>query len=392
MIRNKAMSIITDELFKLNPWWEGAHNFDLIDRPSYINQFEKNFENRDILIITGLRRIGKTSILKLLIRKLLDMVNPKNILYASLDSIRLEQYSLTDIIDEYRKIHKLSRAIKIYLFLDEIGYRENAHIELKNFYDNENVKIFASSSSSAILRDKKSLLTGRTRTFEILPLSFKEFLSFKKLKIKKSETYLLHSYFEDYMRDGGVPEYILTDDISYLDNLINSIIYKDIVGYYKVRDVRLIKDYFRLLAERAGKQISLNKVANILGISPDTSRRFFNYFTDTFLIYAMERCGKLNEKLRAPKKVYFSDVGIKNLLTGFRDKGAVFENLVFLKLKNHNLCYYYQSGVELDFSWGDTILEVKYMNEMNKNQARLFDKINKKHKIIINSIEDYLSL
>ena len=386
------MAIIADELFKLNPWWEGVHHFNLIDRPSYINQFEKNFENRDILIITGLRRIGKTSILKLLIRKLLDIVNPQNILYASLDSISLEQYPLTDIVDEYRKIHKLPRSKKIYLFLDEIGYRDNAHIELKNFYDNENVKIFASSSSSAILRDKKFLLTGRARTFEILPLSFKEFLSFKKLKIKKSETYLLHSYFEDYMQDGGVPEYILTDDISYLDNLIDSIIYKDIVGYYKVRDVSLIKDYFRLLAERAGKQISLNKVANILGISPDTSRRFFNYFTDTYLIYAMERCGKLNEKLRAPKKVYFSDVGIKNLLTGFSDKGAVFENLVYLKIKNHNPCYYYKKSVELDFAWGETILEVKYMSELKKNQIQLLDKLNKKNKVIINSIEDYLSL
>lgn len=248
---------ISEELYKYNPWWETSYKTALIDRQRYRNFFNQNIENKDVIIITGLRRVGKTSLMKMFIAELLKSIDARFILYASLDSISLEKFSTSEIIREYRKIHGLRLDQRVYLFLDEIGYRERISLELKNLYDSENVKIYASSSSTSILRDNHALLTGRCRIQEVLPLYFDEFLIFKGLKPKISEKYLLESYFEQYMQMAGMPEYVLTNDISYLDNLINNIIYKDIVANYKVRDITGIKELFRLLMERAGKQIQI---------------------------------------------------------------------------------------------------------------------------------------
>jgi len=145
--------------------------------------------------------------------------------------------------------------------------------------------------------------------------------------------------------------------------------------------------------ERAGKQISLNKMSKILGISVDTVRRFFEYFLDTYIIYAIEKCGKLNERLRSSKKIYVGDVGIKNTVTGFRDKGAVFENLVFLKIKNKKPCYVTVNKIEIDFFTEDNVLiEAKYGQELNDKQRKLFDDIDAKKKLIVDDFWKYFEL
>ncbi|WP_457643329.1 DUF4143 domain-containing protein, partial [Persephonella sp.] len=107
----------------------------------------------------------------------------------------------------------------------------------------------------------------------------------------------------------------------------------------------------------------------------------------------IERCGKLNERLKSPKKIYAGDVGIRNIITGFRDLGAVFENLVFLKIKNKNPCYVLQDGIEIDFLTEDkTLIEVKYGRELNKKQLKLFKEFPANKKILIDSFEKYQSL
>ncbi len=382
-----------EELYKFNPWWEDAEfKQEFVPRTKYLQVLQRLLQNRDIILITGLRRIGKTTLIKSFIASLLETVNPKHILYVSLDSFPLEPYSIHEIVRAFRKACQLSLDTHTYLFLDEVAYRASAHQELKNLYDHEKVKIFATSSSAAILQDTRGFLTGRTRVLEILPLDFEEFLAFRGLKVSRAEGYMLEAHFETFMQIGGLPEYVLTDDISYLDNLIDSIIYKDIVARYGVKDVTGIKDFFRLLMERAGKQISLNRVARILGVSPDTIRRYLHYFTKTFLVYTIERCGKLNERLKAPKKLFAADVGLRNYITGFRDKGAVFENLVYLKIKDQHPCYVYHNGQELDFFFKDTLMEVKFGKELEDKQKRFFDSFSAKKKVIVKTVYDYLGL
>jgi len=254
------------------------------------------------------------------------------------------------------------------------------------------IKIFASASSASILSDTRGFLTGRARLLEILPLDFTEFLSFKKLQPRVAEGYLVEKYFEEYMQTGGMPEFVLSGDASYLDNLIESVIHKDIIAFHGVRDVSGVKDFFRLLMERAGKPFTINKAAKIIGVSPDTMRRYLEYFTQTYLVYTIERCGKLNERLRSPKKLYAADIGIRNHVTGYRDKGAIFENLVFLKIKKKKPCYVYQDGVELDFLASGMLLEVKLDNELTPQQKALFDSFKARKKIVIQNMNDYLNL
>jgi len=386
------MADLSEELFKFNPWWEREYAPRIISRPFYEGYLSKHTVTKPIILITGLRRTGKTTLMKIHIKGLLTKIAPKYIFYASLDSLALEKFSVAEILREYRKIHHLKLDEKLYLFLDEVGYREKIHQELKNLYDTENVKIFASSSSASILRDTGAMLTGRSQVLEVLPLDFFEFLTFKNIEVSRSEFYLLEEYFEEYMRIGGMPEYVLTGDLEYLDNLVDSVIYRDIMAHYGVRDASSLRDFFRLLMERAGKQFSMNKIARIMGLSPDTVRRYADYFAQSFLVYFMERCGKLNERLRAPKKIYSADVGIRHLVTGFRDKGAIFENLVFLRLKSHYPCYVYHQGTELDFLLGQILIEVKYGQNFSGKQKALFDEFPCAKKVLVQSIEDYLKL
>ena len=379
-------------LYKLNPWWEVDFHTKSVPRPKYQNKLSKLLPMRDIVLLTGLRRVGKTTIIKQIVEELLRKVKPELIFYVSLDAYGLEKYSIHEIVTRYRTIHGLGLDQKIYVFLDEIAFKEDFQKELKDFYDNENIKIYASASSASILRDKKAYLTGRTRTIEILPLDFEEFLVFRNRKIKTADAYLLENYFMEYMQTGGLPEYVLTGDIVYLSELVNSILYKDIIAFHNIKDSAIVKDFFRLLMERAGKILTLNKMAKILGISLDTVRRYMEYFKETYIVYTVERCGKLNQRLRTGKKLYAGDVGLKNMATGFRDRGAVFENMVYLKIKHNDPCYIYEDGNEIDFFFKDTLMEIKFGKELKGKQLRLFEKIPAKKKIIVSEWQEYMKL
>jgi hypothetical protein len=385
-------------LYKSNPWWEAEMTAmtamtTMIEREKYLKILGETLDNKDIVFLTGLRRVGKTSIMKGFIARLIQQknINPQYICYISLDLIALDDTEISQIVDEYRQIWRLESKQKIYLFFDEVTHKNNYQRALKNLYDLDNVKIYASSSSASLLRDNNAFLTGRQRVLEIMPLDFNEYLQFRKIHIKQADFHLKLSYFEDYMQDGGMPEYVLTRDLSYLQNLIDSIIHKDIIAMHKIKNIQVVKDFYRLLMERSGKQLSLNKIAKILSIGVDTARRYLSYFEDNYLIYTIEKYGKLNERLKNPKKIYASDIGLKNIATGFRDKGAIFENLVFLHIKNKSPSYVSSAGIEIDFITKDKFLiEAKYNSVLNTKQQKLFDKTIANKKIVIDSAEIFL--
>lgn len=379
-------------LYRYNPWWEEKEFLtQTIHRQKSLERLVKYLHTKDIIFLTGLRRVGKTTLLKLLIKHLIENFSVKHthIFYISLDDYILSSKNIIEIVDEFRKIHRLSIDQKVYLFFDEITYKKEFEIQLKNLYDYQNVKIFASSSSSSFLKNKKPYLTGRSKILEILPLDFSEFLLFKKIKITKSNNHLIESYFNDYLKIGGIPEYVLREDIEYLKELVDDIIFKDIAVFHNVKQTQILKDFFLLLMERSGKVVSINKIANILKISPDTARRYLDMFVETYLIYVIPRFGKTNERILSPKKLYSSDLGIRTLFTGFRDVGSLFENYVYLLIKHLSPCYYYKDGIELDFITDNNILiEVKYFQELTKLQRKLFDNVDAKKKIIITNIKE----
>ena len=383
---------IESELYKQNPWWEGKFEEKSISRSTYLEEIFKNIKSKEIIFLTGLRRIGKTTILKQTIKQLLSVKTaPQDILFISLDSFNLLEYSIHTILEEYRKIHKKASSDFFYLFLDEVASRDNFEQELKSLYD-ENIKIICSSSIATLMRDKKAYLTGRTKTIEIMPLTFKEFLQFKQAKVSRADKSKTESYFKDYLKLGGIPYYVLTEDRAYLNELIESVIYKDIIAYHKITGERAVKELFVLLCKRVGKPTSYNKLAEILKISVDSVKRYVGYFEKAYLFYVVDRYTKsYNEKVTSPKKIYIGDVGIKNLITEFKDLGASYENLVFLKIKNENPEYYLENSIEIDFITKSYLIEAKYNQELTEKQKDLFDSLKIKEKIIAKGCDFFMN-
>jgi uncharacterized protein len=382
------------ELYRYNPWWEG--DFEkltvLKERTDFKTRLLPNLANKQVVFLTGLRRIGKTSLMKLSIKHLLfqENISPKNILYVSLDDYLLLGKTILEIVEFFRSMHGLSVKEQLFLFLDEITFCVDYEQQLKNLYDTGNVKMIASSSSASLLKAQKGLLTGRSITFEVLPLNYAEYLDFKNIKITKSDDHLHEKHFKEYLTKGGIPEYVLTNDDAYIRELMDNIIYKDIAAVHGIRQISVLKEYFLLLMERSGKTLSINKIAKILGISTESSKRYFDLFCDTFIIYPVTRSGKLNEQLVSPKKIYCCDTGIRNFYTGERDWGAVFENYVFLRLKELNLKYIYENTIELDFlSESKLLIECKFHDEaLSKKQQELFDKLEAKEKYVVRNYKD----
>jgi len=369
--------------FRYNPWWEGEYRLEsLFMREQALSQLNDCIDITEVTFVSGLRRVGKTTLLKMLIK---SMIEEK----LSLDDYLLGGRNLPDLIDEYRKIFKKKFDERVYLFLDEVTWFPDYEIQLKNIFDSQNVKIFASSSSASLLRAKKPYLTGRNRIIQVDPLSFEEYLVFKGIELKKVDSHLSEVYFEEYLETGGIPEFVKTGDFEYLKNLVDDIIMKDISALHNVKNTATLKDMFVLLMERSGKSLSMNKVANILSVSPDTVKRFLTYFEEAFLVSSVPRCGKTNQAILSPQKIYSMDLGLRNLFTGFRDKGSLFENYVYNRIKKYHPCYYFVDGYEIDFLLGKKVLiEAKYYAELKGKQLDLFSDSDFKHKFLVTTRDE----
>ncbi len=378
-------------LYQYNPWWEEAFkNKDVKPREKYLVELRRYLNFRQIVVLTGLRRVGKTTLMKLIIEELIESgVSPNHILYVSLDDYLLHKNSIQEVVNEFRTIHKIKIEEKIYLFLDEVTSKDEFHVQLKNIYDSQETKIFAASSSASMLRDKKASLTGRAITLEVRPLDLMEYLFFKGITIRKRDRQLYKSHFLEYCKDGGLPENVLNPNREYLMNLVDDIIQKDITAYHGIKNHQIVRDYFTLLMERSGKQLSINKIARILDISPDTSKRYLSFFESAYLIHLLPRWGKTNQKILSPQKIYASDLGIKHMFMGERDIGSYFENYVYLLLRNKKTLYYlYENRSEIDFITHDGILiESKYYASLNEKQEKLFNEYPANKRLVIDSVE-----
>jgi len=156
-----------------------------------------------------------------------------------------------------------------------------------------------------------------------------------------------------------------------------------------IKNLGVLKDFFMLLMERAGKSVSINKMAKVLEISPDTAKRYLDLFAETYLIHLIPRHGKLNERLRSPKKLYAADLGIRVLCTGYRDIGSLFENYVYFKIAHRDPRFIIRDGIEIDFLTSDkTLIEVKYYAELREKQQIFFDEYEAAEKIVVASVDD----
>lgn len=377
---------------RYNPWWSSEIFLKgIVTRKHIFQELIDAYTSKDIIILTGLRRIGKTTLMRLMIQDLIrkEIISPDHIFYISLDDYSLKDLTLSELIDTYRTIHRLKSDEEIVIFLDEITALKDYEIQLKNIYDMGGVKVYASSSSASILHRTMAHLTGRKKVIKVSPLDFEEYLQFKRIQISPLDSHLKRSYFEDFMKTGGIPEFVLSGDTTYLHQLVDDIICKDIAAVHGIKNLGVLKDFFMLLMERAGKSVSINKMAKVLEISPDTAKRYLDLFAETYLIHLIPRHGKLNERLRSPKKLYAADLGIRVLCTGYRDIGSLFENYVYFKIAHRDPRFIIRDGIEIDFLTSDkTLIEVKYYAELREKQQIFFDEYEAAEKIVVASVDD----
>ncbi|MEK7566034.1 MAG: ATP-binding protein [Patescibacteria group bacterium] len=359
-----------NDYFAFNSWWEGRSLETGILRGAYISGLEKRLPRKQIELITGGRRVGKTTILKQIVAGLLkNGVEPEEIFYVSCDYARAIGVSVSDHLTVFRQIFSHGRGEKLYLFFDEVQNSPNWQAELKSLYDSENLKIFCSGSTSALISSHGGKLTGRQINTVVYPLDFREFLEFRRVKVKKSESYLLEAEAEKYLNIGGYPEQVLTPSDEYLSSLLEDIFARDLGRIYPIRNPGIVRDLYKLLAASVGSRTSFNKLAKVLEISVDTVKDYINYFEASFLVGKLEAwSSSFSKRAYAPKKTYLLDNGLKTLMTGDGDLGAKAETAVFWKLKKENqkLGYLFENNKEVDFVTERQKIEVKYTSDRQK--------------------------
>lgn len=382
----EPLHTVEEVLAIFNPWWESTFRAEGIRRQGYLEQLNRRERTKEIVFITGLRRVGKTTLVRQYIEGLIARgQDPKRVLYISMDHPSLVRESILDILDSYRRLHGLKHNDRFTAVIDEVLLREGFEQELKTIYDRGHVKIFATGSSSLFLIERGSFLTGRQRFIEVLPFSFSEYLDLKHIRTKPSDSHLMVQHAEDYVRAGGLPEYLKTGDPGYLTTLIDSILYKDIAARRGARNMQILRELLLIVTQSCGSKLSPRRIGRILGLSHETVREHLSSFEEANLIHTVRLKGKVSESMAAPRKVYLSDTGIVYVLSPTVNIGCLVENCVFnvLRGRGNDPAYGLVRGKEVDFILPDSCYEVKYTDRVNSEDVAHLKDVKVKRRIVI---------
>lgn len=366
-------------LHLMNPWWTGLAFDSGLARPRFMNKIRELLPDPGVILLVGPRRVGKTYLLRQTVRALLESgIEPRRILFLLGDHPVIGATPLADLLAEYRAIHGLTREEQVFLFADEVQAVPSFDLQVKNLYDLEKVKIFLSGSSAGVFRNRAAHLTGRMIEVEIFPLDFAEFLSFRGTSISERDPHLCLTRFEEYLRVGGYPEYVLRGNPEYLPALLKSTVYRDIVSVYGIKHPRVMDDLLVLMANRLGSRTSYTKLKNILRVTVDTVRDYLHFLEEAFILQRVEKFSpSVNERIYAEAKYYFFDAGMRNALTGYRDEGAVAGNVCFqiLRAGRAEFFHFFERDKEVDFVVktpdGPLPVEAKFVDRIGMGDDRL---------------------
>ncbi|MEQ1553760.1 MAG: ATP-binding protein [Ferruginibacter sp.] len=338
---------------------------------------ESHLQKKQVTVITGLRRIGKSTAMKYLYNKS-ELTNK---VYLDLERIENQNIFLQN---SYKDIE---RSIELLGFdflqpgiiaLDEIQMVKNSSSIIKALYDEYGTKFIVTGSSSFYLKNHFSeSLAGRKRIFEMNPLDFEEFLIFKEINTKaiqkeKLKTLLPTYYnlykvqYEEYIQFGAFPEVVLAksndDKIAYLKDILNSHIELDVKLLGDVSSSDILYKLILLLANRVGSKVDYSKIASLLGINRLKVKEYLLLLEYTYLIRTIKPFTKgIDKEITKQAKIYFADTGLLQIC-GQTSSGAIFENIIANQLANIGEINYYEksSGTEIDFILDKrTAIEVK---------------------------------
>ena len=296
--------------------------------------------NSHALVISGIRRCGKSVLLHQFIRNEIDSV-----FYFNFADIRLYEFSAGDFIllDE---LIKESR--KKILFFDEIQIIDGWELYVRQKLD-QSVRVIITGSNARMLSvELGTNLTGRHISKELFPFSYKEFCSFHSLKYNKES-------FVSYLEKGGFPEFLKTGNSELLSFLLEDIIHRDIATRYAIRDISGLKKLCIYMISNTAKLISPSKLTSVIGVkSSSTVLEYLSYFESSYLLNLIPRFSwSVKGQMLSEKKVYVVDNGLVNVasISASKDNGRKFENAVYwsIRRKTKSIWYFFDGHSECDF-------------------------------------------
>lgn len=347
-----------------------------IERPLY-SQLKSHLDKRQITVLTGMRRTGKTT----LVKQLMADSSHQQKLYIDLE--RIDNRVLWNEPNYENIIVALTqRGLRfdepVLLALDEIQLVPNLPSVIKYLYDTYSIKFIVTGSSAYYLKNHfTESLAGRKKLFEIYPLSFGELLAFRGIQANalrwdeasnfiRAEYERLKSYYEEYILYGGFPEVVLAEAVAdkkdLLSDILSSYINFDILTLSDIRDPVNLYKLIKLLAMRIGTKIDIAKLTSLVGMSRQTVENYLDLLEQSYLIRTVPVVANSPDReIVKARKLFFLDNGIASL-TGDLGSGPRFENAIFNQLLHKGSLAYYQlkSGREIDFVLDKTIgIEVK---------------------------------
>lgn len=314
----------------------------LIPRETYLKKIRKLINHEEIKVIMGVRRCGKTTLLKLIISELKENgVNDENIIHINFESSKYDEIKNYKDLNEY--IFKKTETIKgkIYLFFDEIQMVDEWEKSINAYRIDLDSDIYITGSNSKLLSGELStLLSGRYRQIIVYPFSYKEILQYLKTQeiTYKSEM----DVFEKYLTYGGFPnvlKYDLDDKEGYLDDIYNSIVIKDVISKNKIKNVDFLERFLKFIISHIGKTFSSRSISKYLksdnvSLSPLTINNYLNYAIKAFILIKIPREDIKEKKLlTVNEKYYVVDLGFYHIQRGINtNMGQVLENIVLLEL------------------------------------------------------------
>ena len=335
---------IFKKLKKYN-YWEKKEIKTGFARDIYLNRIGKYIGNDLIKVLVGQRRVGKSYLLRQIIQKLIkEKVNPKNIFYLNKEMVDFDEIGnykdLQKLIEYYKK--ELKPRGKVYILLDEVQEIEQWEKIVNSLSQDykEKYEVFLTGSNSKLLSGElATYLSGRYVSFEIFPFSFEEYTKYFSVPKDKNS-------FLEYLKIGGLPElYKLKDEetrIHYVSSLRDTILLKDIVERYKIKDAYLLERIFRFITDNIGNLFSIKKIVDYLNSHKiktnfETVSNYISYLQQTFLIHEAE-CFNIKGKaiLSGGKKYYLNDLSFRNYLSSSFDYGLGkrLENALYLHYRS----------------------------------------------------------
>lgn len=311
-----------------------------------------------IIAIVGMRRSGKST----LMQQALPKTAINHVYYLDFEDERLIDFTVNDFNLLYEIFLELYGEQTVFFF-DEIQIVEGWESYVRRMYKSKHKFIITGSSAELLSSELSTKLTGRHITIELLPFSFKEYLTFTENKVDISkplltkERGLLKNALLKYLEFGGIPEYLKYKDPLILKGIYENILYKDVIVRYEIKAVKAIRELSLWLLSNPGGLVSYSKLKNTLQLgSVNTVKNYIYYLENAYLIFTIDRYDfSVIKQTNSQKKIYAVDTGIMETI-GFqfsKNLGKYLENIVYLELRRRNGAeiYYYKTknDLEVDF-------------------------------------------